>query len=100
MRNLQQMVNQMKKMQEDLQHQMESLQVEAAAGGGMVTVRVNGAKRVMSVKIDPEAVKSGDVEMLQDLVQAATNEAMRQADEALKEKVGGLAAGLKLPGLF
>ena len=100
MRNLQQMMSQMKKMQEELQQQMESLQVEAAAGGGIVTVRVNGAKRVLSVKIAPEAVQGGDVEMLQDLVQAATNEAMRQADELMKEKLGGLTAGLKLPGLW
>ena len=105
MRNLQQMMQQMKKMQDDLQQQMEAMRVEASSGGGMVTVRMNGAKQVLSVKIDPEAFKSGDAEMLQDLVQAAFNQALRQVDQALSEKLGGLAGGLlpgglKIPGLF
>ena len=72
MRNLQQMMQQVKKMQEELQQQMESLRVEASSGGGMVTVRMNGAKRVLSVKIDPEALKNSDAEMLQDLRLAAS----------------------------
>ena len=104
MRNLQQMMQQFKKMQEELQQQMESLRVEASSGGGMVTVQMNGAKQVLSVKIDPEAVKSGDVEMLQDLVQAAVNQALREVDKALADKLGaltgGLTGGLKIPGLF
>ena len=105
MRNLQQMMQQMKKMQEDLQQQMEAMRVEASSGGGMVTVRMNGSKQVLSVKIDPEAFRSGDAEMLQDLVQAAFNQALRQVDQALSEKLGGLAGGLlpgglKIPGLF
>jgi len=104
MRNLQQMMQQFKKMQEELQQQMESLRVEASSGGGMVTVQMNGTKQVLSVKIDPEAVKTGDVEMLQDLVQAAVNQALREVDKALADKLGaltgGLTGGLKIPGLF
>ena len=100
MRNLQQMMQQVKKMQEELQQQMESLRVEASSGGGMVTVRMNGAKRVLAVKIDPEALKNSDAEMLQDLVQAAVNQALRQVDEALADKLGGLTGGLNIPGLL
>ena len=100
MRNLQQIMSQMKKMQEELQQQMETMRVEASSGGGMVTVQMNGSKRVLSVRIDPEAAKGGDVEMLQDLVQAAVNEALRKVDDALKEKLGGLTGGLNIPGLF
>lgn len=100
MRNMQQMLGQVKKMQAEMQQQLETLRVEASSGGGMVTVVMNGSKRLVSVKIDPEAVKSGDIEMLQDLVLAAVNEAGRKADEALAEKLGGLAGGLNLPGMF
>jgi DNA-binding YbaB/EbfC family protein len=100
MRNLQDMMSQMKKMQQDIQQQLETLRVQASAGGGMVTVTMNGSKKVLNVKIDAEAVKGGDVEMLQDLVQAAVNEAGRKVDESLAEKLGGLAGGLNLPGLF
>ena len=102
MRNLQEMMQQMKKMQEDMQQQMEAMRIEASSGGGMVTVRVNGAKQVLAVKIQPEALQDGDVEMLQDLVQAACNQALRQVDQALSEKLGGmvgLPGGLKLPGM-
>jgi len=100
MRNMQQMLSQMKKMQADIQQQLEALRVEASSGGGMVTVAMNGSKHLLSVKIDPEAVKAGDVEMLQDLFQAAVNEATRKVDEALKEKLGALTGGLNIPGLF
>jgi DNA-binding YbaB/EbfC family protein len=100
MRNMQQMLGQMKKMQAELQQQLEALRVEASSGGGMVTVVMNGSKHLISVKIDPEAVKTGDVEMLQDLFLAAANEAARKVDEALAQKLGGLAGGLNIPGLF
>ena len=103
MRNLQQMMSQMKKMQEEMQQQMEAMRIEASSGGGMVTVRMNGQKQVLAVKIDPEAFQSGDREMLQDLVQTAVNQAMRQVDQALQEKLGGmmgLPGGMKIPGLF
>jgi DNA-binding YbaB/EbfC family protein len=107
MHNLQQMMSQMKKMQEELQQRLESLRVEGSAGGGIVTVKMNGNKKVLAVRIDPAAVKESDVEMLQDLVQAAVNEGMRKVDDSLKEMLGGLAGltgllppGLKIPGLF
>ena len=100
MRNLQQMMSQVKKMQEEMQQQMESVRVEGSSGGGMVTVSMSGSKRLLSVKIDPEALQNNDVEMIEDLVQAAFNEAMRRVDEALAEKLGGLTGGLKIPGLF
>src|SRR3970040_651460 len=79
-RNLQEMMSQMKKMQEQVQQQLETLRVEASSGGGMVTVQMNGNKKLLKVKIDPQALKDGDVEMLQDLVQAAVNEGLRKVD--------------------
>ncbi|MBI4479663.1 MAG: YbaB/EbfC family nucleoid-associated protein [Acidobacteria bacterium] len=104
MRDLQQMMSQMKKMQEEMLQKMETIRVEASSGGGMVTVQMNGNKKLLKVKIDPEALKDGDVEMLQDLVQAAVNEGLRKVDDSLKEMLGGLAGGLagglKIPGLF
>ena len=101
MRNLQEMMGQMKQMQEQLQQKMETVRVEASAGGGMVTVQMNGNKKVLRVKIDPQALQGGDVEMLQDLVQAAVNEGIRKVDDSLKDLLGGmLPGGLKIPGLF
>jgi DNA-binding YbaB/EbfC family protein len=105
MRNLQQMMGQMQKMQQELQQRLETVRVEASAGGGMVTVQMNGNKKLLSIRIDPAAVKESDVEMLQDLVQAAVNEGLRKVDDSLKEVLGGLAGGmlpggLKIPGLF
>ena len=100
MRNMQQMMSQVKKMQKEMQEQMQALHVEASSGGGMVTVSMSGTKHLLSVKIDPEAVKGGDVEMLEDLLQAAVNEAVRKTDEALTEKLGGMAGGMNLPGMF
>ena len=100
MRNLQQMMSQMKRMQEEIQQQMESLRVEGSSGGGMVTVQMNGTKRLLSIRIDPQAIQDGDVEMLQDLVQAAVNEALRRVDEAVAQKLGALTGGLRIPGLF
>ena len=93
--NIQQMMKQAQQMQERLQKQMADLKVEATAGGGMVTVVVNGAKQVQSVKIDPEVISKDDVEMLQDLIVAAINDAHRKADEELAKSMGGL----KIPGL-
>jgi nucleoid-associated protein EbfC len=98
--NIQQMMKQAQQMQERMQKQMADMRVEATAGGGMVTVVMNGAKQIQSLKIDPEAVSKDDVEMLQDLITAAINEASRKVEEAVQEKVGGLAGGLKIPGLF
>ena len=95
--NIQQMMKQAQQMQEQLQRQMADLKVEGNAGGGMVTVIVNGAKQVQSLKIDPEVVSKEDVEMLQDMIVAAVNDAQRKVEEALKQKMGGmLPPGLKL----
>jgi DNA-binding YbaB/EbfC family protein len=97
--NIQQMMKQAQQMQEQLQKQMAQLRVEASAGGGMVTVAVNGAKQLLSVKIDPEVVSKDDVEMLQDLIVAAVNDAQRKAEEEMSKSVGGMMGGLKLPGM-
>ena len=87
-------------MQERLQQQMSELRVEGNAGGGMVTVVVNGAKQLQSLKIDPEVVSKEDVEMLQDLIVAAMSDAHRKADEAMAQTMGGmLPPGMKLPGM-
>jgi nucleoid-associated protein EbfC len=97
--NIQQMMKQAQQMQERLQKQMAELKVEATAGGGMVTVVMSGAKQLLSLKIDPEAVSKDDVEMLQDLILAAINDAQRKVDEALQQQMGGMMGGLKIPGL-
>ena len=98
--NIQQMMKQAQQMQERLQKQMAELKVEGNAGGGMVTVVVNGAKQIQSLKIDPEVVSKDDVEMLQDLIVAAVNDAHRKVDEQLGQSMSGLMGGLKIPGLF
>jgi DNA-binding YbaB/EbfC family protein len=97
--NIQQMMKQAQQMQERMQKEMAGLKVEGNAGGGMVTVVVNGAKQVQSLKIDPEVVSKDDVEMLQDLIVAAINDAHRKADEEMSHKMGGMMGGLKIPGL-
>ena len=98
--NLQNMMKQAQQMQERMQKQMEEMRIEATAGGGMVTVVINGAKQMQSIKIDPEAVSKEDVEMLQDLILAALNDAHRKADEALSKQMQGMMGGMKIPGLF
>jgi DNA-binding YbaB/EbfC family protein len=103
---LQQMLSRLRQVQEDLQRQVNSVAVEASAGGGMVTVKMNGQKQVLDVKIEPDVFASKDQEMLQDLFRAAVNEASRRVDEELanqmKSLAGGLPglSGLKIPGLF
>jgi DNA-binding YbaB/EbfC family protein len=98
--NIQEMMEQAQQMQERLQKEMTALTVEGNAGGGMVTVRINGAKQVQSIAIDPEVVSNEDVGMLQDLIVAAINDAQRKADEAMAQKMGGmLPPGMKLPGM-
>src|SRR3990170_3991626 len=98
--NIQQMMRQAQQMQERLQKQMAEMTVEATAGGGMVTIVMNGAKQIQRLTIDPEVVLREDVEMLQDLIVAAINDAQRKVDEALAREVGGLMGGMKMPGLF
>jgi nucleoid-associated protein EbfC len=92
-------MKQAQKMQERLQKQMEELKVEGSAGGGMVTVSMSGARKVLGVKISPEVFASGDAEMLEDLILAAVNVASQKVDEAMQAQVGGLTGGLKIPGL-
>jgi DNA-binding YbaB/EbfC family protein len=98
--NLQQMMKQAQQMQEKLQKQMESTIVDATAGGGMVSVKMNGQKQLLSIQIDPEVFTSGDKDMLQDLIVAAVNEGIRKVDETMQSQLGSLAGGLKIPGLF
>ena len=98
--NINQMMKQAQQMQERMQKQMAELKVEATAGGGMVTVVMNGAKQILSLKIDPEAVSKDDVEMLQDLILAAINDAQRKADEAMQQQMSGMMGGMKIPGMF
>jgi DNA-binding YbaB/EbfC family protein len=95
--DLQEMMKQAQQMQEEMQREMQRVRVDASAGGGVVRVAMNGAKELVDLKIDPETVKTGDVEMLQDLIIAAVNEATRKADEALKGKLGSKLGGMGLP---
>jgi DNA-binding YbaB/EbfC family protein len=102
-RNMNQMMKQMKKMQAQMAKAQEELarkEVEGTAGGGVVKVRMNGHKQLLGVEIAPEAVDPEDVEMLQDLITAAFNEAMKQVDEMIAKDLGKLTGGLNLPGLF
>ena len=94
------MMKQAQQMQERLQKQMQDLRVEATSGGGMVTVVVNGAKQIQTLKIDPDVVSRDDVEMLQDLIVVAISDAHRKADEEMSRQMGGMMGGLKIPGLF
>jgi len=97
--NMQNMMKQAQAMQQKLQEQIAAIRVEASAGGGMVTIKMDGQKNVLGVKIDPEV--AGDVEMLQDMVAAAFNEAAKKVDEEAQGKMGGMLGGLGLPpGMF
>jgi len=98
-RQFQEMLQQAQKQAQELQDRMQQTVVEASAGGGTVTVKMNGRKQVLAVRVDPEVMKSGDVEMLQDLVMAAVNAAGQKVDEAMQSTVGGMLGGLGLPGL-
>jgi nucleoid-associated protein EbfC len=103
---LQQMLSQFRRVQENLEKRMDGLLVEASAGGGMVSVKMNGQKQLTEVRIEPDIFKSKDQEMLQELVLAAVNDATRRVDEELSKQVKDLAGGvpgmmgLKIPGLF
>ena len=93
------LMKQLQQAQERIQAEIAALVIEASSGGGMVKVEMDGQKQVRSLKIDPEVVDRSDVEMLQDLVLAAVNEAGRKVDEAIQEKVGALAGGMRRPGM-
>ena len=97
--NIQDMLAQARQQAEKLQEKMQQTVVEASSGGGSVTVKMNGQKQVLSVVIEPEVVKSGDVEMLQDLVTAAVNAAAQKVDDAMKSSLGGMLGGMGLPGM-
>lgn len=103
---LQQILSQFRQIQENLQKQVDEMHVEASAGGGMVVVKMNGQKQVTEVRIEPEIFAGKDVELLQDLIRAALNEAGRRVDDELANRMKGIAgglpgiAGLKIPGLF
>ena len=98
--NMQQLMKQAQKMQEQLHKQMESTVVEATAGGGMVSVKMNGNKQLISVQVDSEVFAGGDKEMLQDLIVAAVNEGVRKVEETMNSQLGNLTGGLKIPGMF
>jgi nucleoid-associated protein EbfC len=104
--NMQAMMQQAQKMQQKMQEEIALIRVEASAGGGMVTVKMNGQKQIVDLRIEPEVFNSKDQEMLQDLVRAAVNEASRRVDEELANQMKNLAgtipgiSGMKIPGLF
>lgn len=103
MRNMSQMMKQVKKMQQQMakaQQELEKKEVIGTAGGGVVKVTVNGQKQVKGIEISPEVVDPDDVEMLQDLVLAAIQDAMKQVDELMEKDLGRLTQGLNIPGLF
>jgi DNA-binding YbaB/EbfC family protein len=97
--NLQELMSKAKQQYESLQKKMQDTVVEASSGGGAVAVKMDGRKQILSLRIDPEAAKAGDVEMLQDLVLAAVNEAGRKVDAQMQSTVGGMLGGLGIPGL-
>jgi len=101
--NMQSLMRQVQKMQKKmakLQEELAEKTVEATVGGGMVTAVANGRQEIVSIKIDPEVINPEDVEMLQDLVVAAVNEALRRSQEMVQEEMSKLTGGLKIPGLF
>jgi nucleoid-associated protein EbfC len=103
MKNLGNIMNQAKKIQERLasvQEEMALKTIDGSAGGGMVTVTANGKQEIVSLKIEPEVVNPEDIEMLQDLVQAAVNDALRKSQEMVQQEMSKITGGLKIPGLF
>ena len=98
--NIQKLMKQAAQMQERMQRELAALEVEGSAGGGMVSVKMNGHKQLLAVTIEREVLEPPDPEMLQDLILAAVNDASRKVEEAMQEKVGSLAGGLGMPGMF
>ena len=94
------LMKQVQQMQERMQEEIAALRVEATAGGGMVKVVMTGDKKLKSLTIDPEVVNKDDVEMLQDLIVAAVHEATQKVEAELKEKLGAMTGGMRIPGLF
>jgi DNA-binding YbaB/EbfC family protein len=100
MNNLMKQAQMLQKQMQETQKEVEAAEFEASAGGGAVSVRVNGKKEVLGINIKPEVVDADDVEMLEDLVLSAVNEALRKADEETSSKMGKLTGGMNMPGLF
>jgi|SRR5438309_10541303 len=96
--NIQELMSQAKKQYEVLQKKMQETIVESSSGGGAVTIKMDGRKQVLSIKIDPEAIKAGDVEMLQDLIAAAFNGAAKKVDDSMQSAMGGMLGGMGIPG--
>lgn len=96
--NIKQLMKQAQQMQDQMQRQMASIRVEGTAGGGMVKAEMSGNKELLSISIDKEAVDPDDVEMLQDLIKAAVNEAARKVDEEMQSSLGSMTGGMKIPG--
>lgn len=97
--NIQELMSQAKQQYEVLQRKMQETVVEGSAGGGTVTVKMDGRKQVLSIKIDPEAVKAGDLEMLQDLITAAFNGASKKVDDSMQSVMGGMLGAMGMPGI-
>jgi hypothetical protein len=98
--NLQKMLKQAKEMQDQLQKELAQLRLEGTSGGGMVSVTLDGQKNLVAVRLDPEVINRDEIEMLQDLIVAAFNDAAAKVDEHLSQKLSALGGGLKIPGLF
>lgn len=96
--NLQKMLKQAREMQEKFQKETAEMRIEGSSGGGMVNVTLDGAKNLISIKIDPEVVNKDDIEMLQDLIIAAFNDANKKVDENVSQKLGAMGSGFKIPG--
>lgn len=99
-KKMKKMMQEAQRMQDQLQRDLGEMRVSATAGGGVVTATVSGQKELLELSIDPDAVDPTDVEMLQDLVVAAVNEAIRRVDEDLQERLGGMMGGMGLPGMM
>ena len=99
MNNMMKQVQKMQKQMEEVQSELEQKEVEATAGGGAVSIKVNGKKEILDVKIQPEVVDPDDIEMLQDLILAATNEALRKAEEMMSKEMGKVTGGMNIPGM-
>ena len=101
--NMQQLARQAQKLQQQMlkvQEEVEAREFTASAGGGMVSVKVNGKKEILGLEIKPEAVDPDDIEMLQDMILAAANEALREAGDTVEREMGKLTGGMGIPGLF
>lgn len=100
MGNMMKQVQKMQKQMADLQNELNEREVEASAGGGAITVKVNGKKEILAITIDKDVVDPDDVEMLQDLIIAATNEALRNAEEMVSKEMQKITGGMNIPGLI